>query len=103
MNDTPQRRGDVTSLVLDPIFFGKGDVFPGTRIVYAGRRAPGQVWTVHSIHTPMPKKEDTDERSFEKIDHVRTLQDLIFLRHGAEERVAVFGYLSYSAIWRIET
>lgn len=94
----PREFTNVTSLVRDPIFFGKGDVFVGTRLEYRGRKAPGQIWEVSGIYTYIPKKE-----GYERVDGVRTLQDLVFFTSGSEERAATFGYLSYSAIWRIQT
>jgi hypothetical protein len=80
----------------DDIFFSKRDLRVGTAIRYWGRRNPGSLWFVTGVFTAdrVPRKEV----------FAKNLSDLIRLKNHitGEVRFRSFGYLSYSAIYRID-
>lgn len=79
----------------DSIFFSKADLHVGSSLRYYGRREMGQLWFVDRIATASEGK---------RADTPTTLRDWVRLRSavGGEIRWLLFGYLSYSAIWRLE-
>lgn len=79
----------------DPIFFRKVDIFPGQKLRYMGRSAPNTVWTVKSIQT------DAGKKGYKYVDVVNKLADYVVLSNGVEVKQMTFGYMSYSAIWRL--
>lgn len=86
----------------DSIFFSKADLRVGASLRYYGRNATrGRLYFVERI------------RTIERINGLLTvssvqtpvhLVDLITLREATTGRIRelTFGYLSYSAIWRLE-
>jgi hypothetical protein len=85
----------------DPIFFHKGQIKPGTMLRCHGRSAAGTLWRVVAIETYV--RQPTGKFSLQRIDEVRHLRDIVHLRRdgAGEVRAAMFGGLSYSAIWRL--
>jgi hypothetical protein len=79
----------------DQIFFEKRQLRKGMSLRYYGRRSAGQLWFVDRIAT-VGEGKTTDSPT--------TLRDWVRLRSavGGEIRWLLFGYLSYSAIWRLE-
>jgi hypothetical protein len=84
-------------LPYDPVFFCKVDVFPGAVLTYLGRTQPGSRWVVASVQS------DFGKQGYREVLAVRHLADYVTLRHEGtgETKQATFGYLSYSAIWRL--
>lgn len=80
---------------VDPIFFRKVDIFLGQKLLYKGRSAPDTVWTVKSIETNAGKE------GYKHVDVVQKLADYVTLSDGWETKQMTFGYMSYSAIWRL--
>jgi hypothetical protein len=90
----------VVELFEDRVFFRKDQIMIGTVLVYYGRRNPGKTWRVMRV------------RNFKRVNgecvgkwdrFVKGLQDEVEL-HCEETGDWVylhFGYLSYSAIWRL--
>lgn len=84
----------------DSVFFIKSQLKVGTHLLCLGRLERPTVWTVTRIvsHRPNGLPLSTGE--------VQYLSDRIYFRRsngtrGNAERSGTFGYLSYSAIWRI--
>lgn len=80
---------------VDPIFFRKVDIFVGQKLLYMGRSAPNTVWKVKSIQT------DAGKKGYKYVDVVHKLADYVVLSNGVEVKQMTFGYMSYSAIWRL--
>lgn len=86
----------------DSIFFHKGQLTTKTRLVYRGRLDPGSLWRVTSIVTYDRPLGTGTYRRREVSSVVRLNDDITLTRIGSNEtRSASFGYLSYSAIWRL--
>jgi hypothetical protein len=84
----------------DSVFFIKAQVKLGTHLLCLGRRERPTAWIVTRIisHSASGKPLHLDE--------VQYLSDRVYLRRANgtlahAERSGTFGYLSYSAIWRI--
>jgi hypothetical protein len=90
------RDSSIAYLDADPIFFSKHRLRHGTLLRCHGRRSNGALWYVDRIVTK--KKGET-------VIFPTALHDLVRLRNGMNNGIVwrTFGYLSYSAIWRIET
>jgi hypothetical protein len=83
----------------DPIFFTKDQITLGTVLIYAGRREHS-AWIVSRIIT-------TNTRGARhNVPAVLKFSDQVYLRRSNgppsnAQRAMSFGYLCYSAIWRI--
>lgn len=80
----------------DPIFFCKHQLRVGTALRYWGRRNPGSLWFVTGVYTAgrTPRSEV----------FAKNLTDLIRLKNHVTSEVVFrsFGYISYSALYRID-
>lgn len=85
----------------DPIFFHKSQLAVGAKFRHMGRRRPGTTWTLQRIWTI---KNEKYGRVRMHVASVQKLNDILELRceEDGEVKTAVFQYLSYSAIWRLE-
>lgn len=96
---TPRQKIDP---VPDSIFFIKEQIkVGGPALLHFGRLAPRTMWDVTKIVS-----HRWTERGLckpELVQQVRYLSDTVYLhcRESSETRSATFGYLSYSAIWRM--
>lgn len=86
----------------DPIFFHKEQVRVRTRLVYFGRLEHGQVWRVESIQT-WQKSRRSDRLVAARVGYCHRLNDEVTLINEAtgERRTVGFGYICYSAVWRL--
>lgn len=89
------RQDNVFSLNSDPIFFSKHQLRHGTLLRYYGRRNPGQLWYIDRV---------VGKKRGDALIFPETLSDLVQVKNATtfETKWLTFGYLSYSAIWRIE-
>ena len=80
----------------DPIFFEKRQLRVGMTLVYYGRTNPNSRWIIDAIYTGVTHRHTI---------FPETLKDLVQLteRGTGRRRLMKFGYLSYSAIWRLDT
>ncbi len=102
----------------DPIFFHKGQIRKGTRLVYVGRRDPNSIWIVVSIYSHVRGNLSVVGAARAKAQHllgdkrtdgqVKYLRDTVLLQRLGRAGVKFqefkhvgFGCLSYSAIWRL--
>lgn len=85
----------------DDDFFTKYQITTGIQLQYRGRSDPGSLWVVTRIVSH--KWTQTGNCVPETVETVRYLSDTVHMvKQGTQERhSATFGYLSYSAIWRI--
>ena len=95
----------------DPVFFRKEQLTIGTKLVYMGRTDPNSIWEVSKIHHNYYDVYSNIRHRNVKVP--KTFLSLIFLRRISNappikgrkkmgNRLELnFGYLSYSAIWRI--
>lgn len=85
----------------DPIFFHKSQIKVGSHFLHFGRRMPRTNWIVQRIWT-FQKEKYGRVRSY--VTDVRTLNDILEMRceETGEIRSVRFGYISYSAIWRLQ-
>lgn len=84
----------------DPVFFDKISASVGTRLSYHGATGRSE-WEIFRIVTLI---RDRGVHREEARADVRVLGDVIHLRRTdgpLEIRRATFGYLRYSAIWRL--
>jgi hypothetical protein len=105
------------AFMADPVFFRKEQLTIGTKLVYLGRTDPNSVWEVAKIHQNYSARNIFYEKVIRhrNIKTPETFLSLIFLRRISNSpqtklkgyrkmghRLELnFGYLSYSAIWRI--
>lgn len=87
---------------LDPIFFTKDQITVGTKFRYCGRTNPNGVFEV--THIKSYKKSGKGNWYATRETEVQKLNDKVTVV-GPEKDVRTFSfsYLSYSAIWRLET
>lgn len=81
----------------DPIFFTKDQISVGVTMIHVGRLYPS-AWVVERIVNLTPRG------ARRAVQTVQTFADLIYLRraNGAPPlKRTTFGYLCYSAIWRV--
>lgn len=91
-----------TTQAFDQVFFHKDQIKVGTTIVCAGRLQHGTRWRVVEIITEVKNKNGKWVR--QSSPTVQKMTDEITLaRVGSnkDQRAGTFGYLSYSAIWRL--
>jgi hypothetical protein len=81
----------------DPVFFHKAQISVGSQLWHFGRLDPKSLWEVYAIISYNRKKQK----------HIQTtskLLDVVYMRRVNSEnetRYMTFGYLSYSALWRL--
>jgi hypothetical protein len=86
---------------VDPIFFDKTDVVPGTVFRYHGANSDkGTDWVVEEIRTLVHRNHDWEEES---LNYVRVQSDVLYLREEKTGRTHAlsFIYMRYSAAWRV--
>ncbi len=90
------------NLFEDPVFFHKSMVEIGTKFVHYGRKNPLSTWEVTKITSWFTTNKPGIFKP-KSIKEIRHLDDDIILQNvdTGEEKKATFGYLSYSAIWRL--
>lgn len=80
----------------DNIFLHRSQVYVGLRLLYFGRLNHGEIWTIKQI------KHYEKNHKVSYIQHVETMKDEIILVNERNEiHQMTFGYMSYSALWRI--
>lgn len=84
----------------DSIFFHKSQIRVGTNLRHFGRLNPNTTWCVTSITTYSARG---GRMRFTAANEVHHMSDDITLvcNETHEARSCTFGYLSYSAIWRL--
>lgn len=89
------------AIQIDPIFFHKSQLAVGAKFRHLGRRRPGTTWILQRIWTIKNEKYGPVRMH---VASVQKLKDILELRceEDGEVRTALFGYLSYSAIWRLK-
>lgn len=87
-----------TQVFTDLIFFHKSQLRLGMTLHYMGRTAPNSFWLINRIWR-VSHKRGVEVKSIAA--SVGTLNDILELKCGGETKYVRFGYLSYSAIWRI--
>jgi hypothetical protein len=81
----------------DPVFFTKDQIVVGTTLIHVGRLDPS-AWIVERI------VHITQRGGRRQVNVVETFSDLIYLRraNGAPPLKKLnFGYMCYSAVWRV--
>ena len=107
MNTKVKPKSNVVPLrAFDPVFFAKEDIKVGTILLHMGRLEENQRrYKVVQIHTFT--KSDKENFRQESVDEVQKLSDVVYMTAVSGpptfRRRATFGYLSYSAIWRIKS
>lgn len=83
----------------DSTFFHKGQISVGKTLLYLGRLDPGTRWVVTKIKSFSLRSD----AGWVWVSTCRMLSDDVYLKNvdTGEQRTATFGYLSYSAIWRL--
>lgn len=87
---------------VDDLFFIKEQISVGIVLEHFGRLDSGSLWDVNRITTEEPTS--TGVTKTKSVTTVHRLHDIVHMtRRGSsrERRQAAFGYLSYSAIWRL--
>jgi hypothetical protein len=93
----------LTNLPADPIFFKKEDITVGRTLLYYGLSDPMGEWEVKKIISWFT----TDERGKwepREVPEVRHLDDDVYIVKIGNSRIRrkfTFGYIRYSAIWRL--
>lgn len=86
----------------DALFFIKAQISVGTTFEHFGRLDPGSLWDVNRIVTDEPTASGVTRSK--SVKTVQRFNDTVYLtRRGSnsEKRQGSFGYLCYSAIWRL--
>jgi hypothetical protein len=98
-NPTPRPRPPI---IEDDIFFHKSQLHYGTRLIYYGRLDPMSIWEIVDIKSYFLGKV-VGQYSLKKVPEIRHLNDILYFRkiNTNETKKMSFGYLSYSAIWRL--
>ena len=87
----------------DNIFFTKEQIKLGTVLRCVGRLHTNTLWEVEKIIADFRKRNGGGVKHLDQVSRLQDEVHLISRGNGRDRRVATFGALSYSAIWRFHS
>lgn len=105
---TAEKRGEAKRIkppvILDDIIFHMSQLRVGDTLVCYGRWQPLSRWQILKFDSHYVGKIE-GEIKVRKVNELRRLHDVVTVRNVATQEIKkmTFAYMSYSAIWRLET
>jgi hypothetical protein len=85
----------------DDVFLHRSQIYVGAELMYYGRTDHGSIWRVTGIRTT--SKHVMGTQPVQVVQRMKDDVELTRIGNLADVKQVTFGYMSYSAIWRMNT